>query len=114
MDKYSKRMVIFGLLSAISIGPSLFLPNYWWIVLPLILWSISIYSALRIEKIKKEGDVQTYKEVVAFIENKDVDSVREFRNKKKDLMTKIFIVSMCSLIFGIITLIMCIPFILSR
>ncbi|TBV25070.1 transcriptional regulator, partial [Enterococcus faecium] len=38
----------------------------------------------------------------------------EFRNKKKDLMTKIFIVSMCSLIFGIITLIMCIPFILSR
>ena len=114
MDKYTKIMMIFSILSAISIGPSLFLPNYWWIAPPLILWLISMYAALKIEKIKKESDVQTYKEIVAFIENKDVDSVRKLRNKKKDLMSKIFIVSMYSLIFGIIVLIMCIPFILSR
>ncbi len=106
--------MIFSILSAISIGPSLFLPNYWWIAPPLILWLISMYAALKIEKIKKESDVQTYKEIVAFIENKDVDSVRKLRNKKKDLMSKIFIVSMYSLIFGMIVLIMCIPFILSR
>ena len=106
MDKYTKIMMIFSILSAISIGPSLFLPNYWWIAPPLILWLISMYAALKIEKIKKES--------VAFIENKDVDSVRKLRNKKKDLMSKIFIVSMYSLIFGIIVLIMCIPFILSR
>ncbi|RCA10451.1 helix-turn-helix domain-containing protein [Enterococcus durans] len=114
MDKYTKIMMIFSILSAISIGPSLFLPNYWWIVPPLILWLISMYAALKIEKIKKESDVQTYKEIVAFIENKDVDSVRKLRNKKKDFISKVFIVSIYSLIFGIIALIMCIPFILSR
>ncbi|HFK2575400.1 helix-turn-helix domain-containing protein [Enterococcus faecalis] len=114
MDKYTKIMIGFSLLFAISIGPSLFLPNFWWIIPPFILWSISMYAALKIEKIKKDENIQTFKEIVAFSENKDVAPVRELRNKKKDLISKFFIVTVYSLIFGIITLIMCIPFILSH
>lgn len=73
-----------------------------------------MYAALKIEKIKKDENIQTFKEIVAFSENKDVAPVRELRNKKKDLISKFFIVTVYSLIFGIITLIMCIPFILSH
>jgi len=29
MDKYSKRMIIFSVLAVLSIGPSLYLPGYW-------------------------------------------------------------------------------------
>ncbi|WP_263595936.1 hypothetical protein [Enterococcus durans] len=29
-----------------------------------MLWLISMYAALKIEKIKKESDVQTYKEIL--------------------------------------------------
>jgi len=73
-----------------------------------------MYAALKIEKIKKNENIQTFKEIVAFSENKDVAPVRELRNKKKDLISKLFIVTVYSLIIGIITLVMCIPFILSH
>ncbi len=73
-----------------------------------------MYAALKIEKIKKDENIQTFKEIVAFSENKDVAPVRELRNKKKDLISKLFIVTVYSLIIGIITLVMCIPFILSH
>ena len=73
-----------------------------------------MYAALKIEKIKKDENIQTFKEIVAFSENKDVAPVRELINKKKDLISKLFIVTVYSLIIGIITLVMCIPFILSH
>ena len=34
-----------------------------------ILFVITMYWALKVEKVKKDNDIQTYKEIVAFLDN---------------------------------------------
>lgn len=42
-----------------------------------ILFVITMFWALKVEKIKKENDVQTYKEIVAFMEGKKLDELHK-------------------------------------
>lgn len=46
-----------------------------------IIASFMMYYALRIEKKKKVHDIQTYKEIVAFIEGKRLDEIEKYREK---------------------------------
>lgn len=57
-------------------------PLFWWLeiyaFLPFgILFVITMFWALKVEKIKKENDVQTYKEIVAFMEGKKLDELHK-------------------------------------
>lgn len=48
--------------------------------LPLgILFGITMYWALKVEKLKKNNDIQTYKEIVAFLEGKRLDEIQKQR-----------------------------------
>lgn len=104
MDKYTKVMIVFIVLAMLSIGPSLLLPGYWFFLPPFILWLVGMYGAIKVEKIKKSEDVQTYKEIIAFMENKDIEAVRKKRNKRKDKQDKRLIVLVFCLVAGIIAL----------
>ena len=44
-----------------------------------ILFVITMYWALKVEKIKKNNDIQTYKEIVAFSEGKRLDEIQKQR-----------------------------------
>lgn len=44
-----------------------------------ILFAITMYWALKVEKIKKDNDIQTYKEIVAFSEGKRLDEIQKQR-----------------------------------
>ena len=64
------------------------LPLYKWIGIPgLIVWTIMagamIYYALRVEKIKKEEDIHTYKEIVAFMNGEKLDGIEKAREEGK-------------------------------
>ena len=48
-----------------------------------ILFLIMIYYALRVEKFKKENDIMTYKEIVAFTEGKQLDEIEKAQEKGK-------------------------------
>ncbi|MEC0026376.1 transcriptional regulator, partial [Bacillus cereus] len=54
--------------------------------------------------IKKRENIKTYAEIVAFMENKDVNLEREKRDKKKYIIQKTLIVAGVSLFSGIIAL----------
>ncbi|MHC5375168.1 helix-turn-helix domain-containing protein [Enterococcus sp. LJL120] len=99
MDRYGKWMGLF-LLAAIVVG--IVSITIWgvWGYLPLgILWAISMYFAMKIEKIKKKNDIKTFKEIVAFTDGKtDLDDIRKQRNSKKYFLEKSLIV----LTFGVI------------
>ena len=114
MDHYTKIMLVFTLLAAISVGPALFLPGHWWIVPPLCFWLVSMYAALKIEKIKKTQNIKTYKEIVAFMENQDLDAIRKKRDIKKDFLSKTVIVLVFALIVGIIAWLSTLPHLLMR
>lgn len=114
MDRYTKMMLLFILLTALSVGPALYLPGYWWIVPPLCFWLVSMYAALKIEKIKKTQNIKTYKEIVAFMENQDLDAIRKKRDVKKDFLSTAVIVVVFPLIVGIIAWLSTLPHLLMR
>ena len=48
----------------------------WYALIPFgIIFAITMFWALKVEKIKKENDIQTYKEIVAFTEGKKLDEL---------------------------------------
>lgn len=42
-----------------------------------VMFAITMFWALKVEKIKKENDIQTYKEIVAFSEGKKLDEIHK-------------------------------------
>lgn len=88
LNKYTKIMLVFMLLTLISVGPSLFLPGNWRLALPLIFWIASMYGAIKVEGLKKQENIKTYKEIVAFMENKEVAPLRKQRNKVRNRIEK--------------------------
>ena len=42
-----------------------------------IFFAITMFWALKVEKLKKENDIQTYKEIVAFTEGKKLDELHK-------------------------------------
>ena len=56
----------------------LFMWLEWYAYIPFgILFVITMFWALKVEKIKKENDIQTYKEIVAFTEGKKLDELHK-------------------------------------
>ena len=52
-------------------------------VIWLALFAICIYYSIRIEKVKKENDVYTYKEIIAFQNGEKLDDIVKAKEKKK-------------------------------
>ena len=88
LNKYTKIMLVSMLLTLISVGPSLFLPGNWRLALPLIFWIASMYGAIKVEGLKKQENIKTCKDIVAFMENKEVAPLRKQRNKVRNRIEK--------------------------
>ena len=73
------------------------------IVIWLCLFTITLYTANKIEKFKKVYDIQTYKEILAFIDGKQLTHDETQQELGKRNYQKIIF----ALIAGVITLIIC-------
>ena len=86
-------------------------PLFMWLkwyayVLYGIFFVITMFWALKVEKIKKENDIQTYKEIVAFSEGKKLDEIhkmveagkRPYQNVLKVVISAVIAVAVCILI----------------
>ncbi|MGM0171106.1 hypothetical protein IGJ39_001208 [Enterococcus sp. AZ140] len=71
-----------------------------------------MYGAIKVEGLKKQENIKTYKEIVAFMENKEVAPLRKQRNKVRNRIEKVGIVILFGLICGVIALLASLPFIL--
>nr|WP_220468860.1 helix-turn-helix transcriptional regulator [Staphylococcus coagulans] len=88
MDKYAKLMILFTVLSAIALGAALKFSDGWFgMLVPAILWIISFYFSLKIERLKKKYDVQTYKEILDYME-KGQKRTKMHRNHTKYFIEK--------------------------
>lgn len=77
MNRYGKIYTIMLIVTVVSAVP-LFMWLGLWVLIPWgIVWMVSMYFASKIEKIKKDNDVQTYKEIVAFSEGKLLDDIHK-------------------------------------
>ena len=79
MNRYGSIYTVMLIATVVSAVP-LFMWLGVWAVIPWgIIWAISLYFAFKLEKIKEDNDVETYKEIVAFSEGKRWDDIQKQR-----------------------------------
>ena len=114
IQKLQKDGIIFSILlvaTVVSVVPLfLMVDGYIGIVAWVILFGISMYYALRIEKQKKVHDVQTYKEVIAFSEGKRLDEIERNREYGKRPYQKLLYAIVSVIIGFVVTMILLIVF----
>lgn len=92
MNRYGKIYTKMLIVTAVSAVP-LFMWFGVWAFIPWgIIWALSMYFAVQVENVKKDNDVQTYKEIVAFSEGKLLDDIQKQREIGKRPYQKIFLV----------------------
>lgn len=69
------------------------------IILWVILFAVTMYFAIIVEKQKKKFDMQTYKEIVAFYEGKKLDEIDKAREEGKRPYQKVVL----AIISGLVT-----------
>lgn len=77
MKRYGRIYTIMLIVTAVSAVPLFMWLGVWAFIPWGIIWAISMYFALKIEKVKKDNDVQSYKEIVAFSEGKLLDNIQK-------------------------------------
>ena len=92
MNRYGKYYTIMLIATAVSAVPLFMWLGVWAFIPWGIIWAISMYFAFKVEKVKKDNDVQTYKEIVAFSEGKLLDDIHKQREIGKRPYQKILLV----------------------
>ena len=69
----------------------------------LVIFAVAIYQAIRIEKRKKQLNIQTYKEISAYLEGKTLTEIEKVRESGKRGYQKVFL----AIVSGIVTFIVC-------
>lgn len=77
MNHYGKIYTIMLIVTVVSVVPLFMWLGVWALIPWGLIWMVSMYFASKIEKIKKDNDVQTYKEIVAFSEGKLLDDIHK-------------------------------------
>ena len=98
MNRYGRIYTIMLIATAVSAVPLFMWLGVWAFIPWGIVWAISMYFAFKVEKVKKDNDVQTYKEIVAFSEGKRLDDIHKQREIGKRPYQKILLVVVSTLI----------------
>lgn len=100
MKKYSILMIISCTIAITLFSLSWFLGSIIGIIFALIPFAIAIYLQSEIDKIKKQYDVQTYREILAFTKGETLDEISKIRESGKVKYQQIML-TVISIIFGV-------------
>ena len=92
LNFYSWMVLIIFLIAIISLIPMLKFIGLYGFIPYFILMDCALVFALKIEKIKKNNDVHTYKEIVAFTEGKRLDEIQKIEERAKRPYQQIIVV----------------------
>lgn len=104
LQHFNHDSAIFSLLLAlliVSFVPLAVFLNYYGLIILAVISAASIYYAIRLEKFKKKYDIQTYQEIVAFMDGKKLDEIEKARESGKRPYQKF----LALIISGVITFI---------
>lgn len=82
-----------------------FLGNIGWIIWGII-FAFSFYYSIKVEKLKKRLDIQTYKEIVAFLEGKHLDINQKNQEQGKRPYQKVLLAIGAALVTGVVAIFM--------
>ena len=102
MDIYGKGMLITIIVLLISTPILAFTIGFWFFIPFGLLFVVLMYFSTRIERIKKEYDVQTYKEIIAFTKGEALTSTDKIEEKAKRPYQKIIFAVASGLIAAVV------------
>ncbi|MFR9278604.1 MAG: helix-turn-helix domain-containing protein [Ezakiella coagulans] len=83
LNFYASMMGILMLVATILLMPMLKFMGLYAFIPYFVLVGCAMFFAIKVEKIKKNNDIHTYKEIVAFIEGKRLDEIQKIEEKAK-------------------------------
>ena len=107
VEKMNRYGVIYTVARGITVVSALplFIWLGMWAFIPWgIIYAVALYWGIKVEKVKKNNDVKTYKEIVAFSEGKLLDDIQKQREIGKRPYQKVLIVGASA----VITFVICI------
>ena len=110
IDKFKRDSNIFTILfilTMISVVPLMkFMGKKYGVVIWSIIFIASMYYAIKVDKHKKNKNIQTYREIVAFLDGKNLDEVQKHQEYGKRPYQKCALVIGFALLTIVITIIM--------
>lgn len=108
IKKFNRDSNIFSVLLIATVATPLLL--FHWIGIPgLLIWAVlagtMFYFGLRVEKVKKEHDIHTYKEILAFMNGERLDGIDKAREEGKRYYQKVILCLSSGIIAWVITMI---------
>lgn len=100
LNKWTVLTVSFMLGGIISVGPILKWFDSKGLIITFVLIALSIYSSHQIEKIKKENNLQTYKDILAFQEGRQLTEEEEVEGAKKNKYIVLFSMVVSAVVCG--------------
>lgn len=101
-EKQGRVFLIFCILILVLPVPLAHFFGWWGMAIYLVIVAAGLIYGLRIEKFKKQYDIQTYKEIVAFSEGKtltEIEKARESGKRPYQNVLKFFVGAAVGLIF---------------
>ena len=83
LNFYATMMVILMLVATILLMPMLKFIGLYGFIPYFVLVACAMFFSIKVDKIKKDNDIQTYKEIVAFTEGKRLDEIQKIEEKAK-------------------------------
>lgn len=89
LNFYATMMGILMLVAFISLMPLIKFIGLYGFIPYFVLVGCAMFFAIKVEKIKKDNDIQTYKEILAFTEGKRLDEIQKIEERAKRPYQKI-------------------------
>lgn len=90
-NRLSNVFALMMVLSLLDWAPLAYFLHWWGMALAVILFAFTFFLALRLEKEKKKYDIQSYKEIVAFLEGRRLDEISKAQEVAKRPYQKVLL-----------------------
>ncbi len=105
LNKISCIYTVLLILVVVLIVPFLVLMDWYGLIPWGILYAVTLYFALKVEKIKKDNDLSTYKEIVAFTQGKRLDEMEKQQEiGKRPYQTVLYVIGSAALTVIVVSL----------
>lgn len=105
-ESISNLYAVLLIASIISAYPLLYFLKVFGIVIWVLLFAITMVVAIRVEKYKKQFDIATFKEIVAFYDGKSLDEI----SKTKQVAVRPYQKVILAVVFGLLALVVFMAF----
>ena len=105
LNKYAGIYAVFLVLTVISLVPFIAFMDWYGMIPWSVVYAIAGYFAFKVDKVKKENHLSTYKEIVAFIEGKRLDEIEEQQEiGKRPYQTVMYMLGSAAIAFIVVYL----------